>query len=116
VDLDVLGGPFVGQGDGLGEGVGEDDLPVPVPGLAGDLAGGISSIRLSISSTVRSATARSVETSQPTEVGPCSSWPAMSVARSSGSAVWSATTRISVGPASRSIPTLPKSWRLASAT
>ncbi len=28
----------------------------------------------------------------------------------------SAITRISVGPASRSIPTLPNSWRLASAT
>ena len=33
-----------------------------------------------------------------------------------GSAVSSAMTAISVGPASRSIPTRPNSWRLASAT
>ncbi len=50
------------------------------------------------------------------EVGPCSAWPSRSVATSRGSAVSSAMTSTSVGPASRSIPTRPNSWRLASAT
>ena len=47
---------------------------------------------------------------------PCSAWPSRSVAQSSPSTVSSAMTRVSVGPAIRSIPTRPKSWRLASAT
>ena len=77
---------------------------------------GSSPIRRSIASKASSATRVEVLISQPAEVGPCSSWPAMSAATSSGSALSSAITRISVGPASRSIPTLPNSWRLASAT
>ena len=40
----------------------------------------------------------------------------LGVAIISTSAVSSATTRISVGPAKRSMPTRPKSWRFASAT
>ena len=48
--------------------------------------------------------------------GSCSAWPRMSAATMDGSAVSSQMTRISVGPASRSIPTVPKSCRLASAT
>ena len=50
------------------------------------------------------------------EVGPCSAWPSRSAATSSGSALSSAITATSDGPASRSIPTRPNSWRLASAT
>ena len=50
------------------------------------------------------------------EVGPCSAWPSRSVAHSSASTLSSAMISVSVGPASRSMPTRPNSWRLASAT
>ena len=50
------------------------------------------------------------------ESGPCSAWESRSTATMNGSASSSAMTRISVGPANRSMPTSPKSWRLASAT
>lgn len=50
------------------------------------------------------------------ESGPCSAWLSRSTATMNASAVSSATTRISVGPATRSIPTSPYSWRFASAT
>ena len=59
---------------------------------------------------------REVVISSDGDVGPCSAWPSRSAATSSGSAVSSAMTATSVGPATRSIPTVPKSWRLASAT
>ena len=50
------------------------------------------------------------------ESGPCSAWLSRSTATTNGSAASSATIRISVGPANRSIPTSPNSCRLASAT
>ena len=50
------------------------------------------------------------------ELGSCSAWPSRSQATSAGSASSSAMTRISVGPASRSMPHRPYSCRLASAT
>ena len=50
------------------------------------------------------------------EVGPCSAWPRRSAAQRSPSTVSSAMINVSVGPASRSMPTRPKCWRLASAT
>ncbi|MCY1522333.1 hypothetical protein D9M68_571820 [compost metagenome] len=50
------------------------------------------------------------------EVGPCSAWPSKSTAHNSPSTLSSAMTSVSVGPANRSIPTRPYSWRLASAT
>ena len=50
------------------------------------------------------------------EVGPCSAWPNKSVAQISPSTLSSAITSVSVGPASKSMPTRPNNWRLASAT
>ena len=50
------------------------------------------------------------------ESGPCSAWLSRSTATTNGSAASSATIRVSVGPANRSMPTSPKSCRLASAT
>ena len=50
------------------------------------------------------------------EFGPCSACPSRSAATSSASAVWSASTATSEGPASRSIATVPNSCLFASAT
>ena len=50
------------------------------------------------------------------EVGPCSAWPRRSVAAISASQESSAMIKVSVGPASRSMPTWPNSCRFASAT
>ena len=60
--------------------------------------------------------ASEVVTSAAGESGPCSAWPSRSAATISGSAVSSAMTATSDGPASRSIATRPNSWRFASAT
>ena len=49
-------------------------------------------------------------------VGPCSACPKRSIAQISGSEVLSAIISVSVGPANKSIPTLPNNCRLASAT
>ena len=59
---------------------------------------------------------REVVTSTAGESGPCSACESRSTATTSGSASSSAITRISVGPANRSMPTSPNSCRLASAT
>ena len=67
-------------------------------------------------SSTASPSARDVVISTAGEVGPCSAWPSRSSATSSGSALSSAMIATSVGPASRSMPTWPNSWRLASAT
>ena len=50
------------------------------------------------------------------EVGPCSAWPSRSTAHISPSTVSSAMMRVSVGPANKSMPTLPYSCLFASAT
>ena len=50
------------------------------------------------------------------EFGPCSAWPKRSVAQISPSTESSAMISVSVGPASRSMPTRPNNCRLASAT
>ena len=50
------------------------------------------------------------------ELYPCSACPSKSVAQISASTVSSAITIVSVGPANKSIPTVPKSCLLASAT
>ena len=58
----------------------------------------------------------SVVKTQPGELYPCSAWPTISAATISLSADLSAIIAISVGPAKRSIPTLPNKIRFASAT
>ena len=63
----------------------------------------------SISSGMASASARDVVIIVAGEVGPCSACPSKSVTTISASEVWSAITRISVGPANKSIPTRPYS-------
>ena len=48
--------------------------------------------------------------------GSCSAWAIRSAATKRGGAVWSAMIATSVGPASASVPTVPRSIRLAAAT
>ena len=55
-------------------------------------------------------------TNQKGELYPCSAWLTKSVATRCGSACASARIRLSVGPATMSMPTRPKRMRLASAT
>jgi hypothetical protein len=55
-------------------------------------------------------------TSTEAAIGSCSAWLIRSAATKRGSAVSSAITMISVGPASESIPITPLSSRLAAAT
>ena len=50
------------------------------------------------------------------EFVPCSAWPNRSVAHSCASTLSSAMISVSVGPASKSMPTRPNNCRLASAT
>ena len=63
-----------------------------------------------------SASGRQVVNSQAGDSWPCSAWPTRSLATISASALSSAITATSDGPAKTSMPTLPNSARLASAT
>src|SRR5450759_1087091 len=66
-------------------------------------------------STARASSSESV-TSTDAAIGSCSAWLTRSVATCAGSAPASARMAISVGPASASIPTTPRTTRLAAAT
>ena len=114
--LHVLGGDAVGFGNQFLVGVAQDDLAVVAPGHAGDVGGRQHASWRSISASMPSAIVFEVVSSIAGEVGPCSAWPSRSVAHISTSAVSSAMISVSVGPASRSMPTRPNSCRLASAT
>jgi hypothetical protein len=67
-------------------------------------------------SSVRSASSTESVTSTDADVGPCSAWLSRSAATSTGSAVASATTITSLGPASASMPTAPRRSRFAAVT
>ena len=63
-----------------------------------------------------SASARLVVNSHAGDSWPCSAWPTRSLATIPASALSSAMTATSEGPAKTSMPTLPNNARLASAT
>ncbi len=69
----------------------------------------------SSASTASASAGESVTSTEP-EVGPCSAWLIRSAATSEASALSSARTAISVGPASESMPIRPANSRLAAAT
>jgi hypothetical protein len=64
----------------------------------------------------RSAISAEVVTSTAEALGSCSAWESRSAAMNSGSAHSSATTRISLGPAMMSMPTVPATIFLARTT
>ena len=76
----------------------------------------VAATRASSSFTTASASATESVTSTAAASGSCSAWLIRSAATITGSAVASATTMISVGPASASMPMTPLSRRLAAAT
>ncbi len=65
--------------------------------------------------TDAASSGESVTSTEPA-IGSCSAWLIRSAATNAGSAVSSASTAISVGPASESMPTMPRSSRLAATT
>src|SRR3984893_1528378 len=103
----MLGGDPVGLGDHLVLAGAQDDLTVVAPGDPGDVGGRHTVSCRSTSAAVACASLSEVVSRIAGEVGPCSAWPKRSVAHISASAVSSAMTRISVGPAKRSMPTRP---------
>ena len=68
------------------------------------------------SRSTSAASAALVVTSMHSESGPCSAWASRSAAQSSASAVSSATTSTSLGPAGRSMPTRPETRSFAAVT
>ena len=113
----MLDGELVGQRVRLVEVVDDVHLAVVAPGGAGDVAGRHARQQLlDVGDRLHGPSGSEVVISTAGESGPCSAWLSRSTATTNGSACSSATTRISVGPAKRSMPTSPKSCRLASAT
>src|SRR5215217_4052723 len=115
--FEVLGRVLVGDAHHLLVALANDYLTAVPPSLPGDILGRPTSFQPAIYlPNVASPTSREVVSRIAGEVGPCSACPKRSAARRRGSAESSAMIRISVGPARRSMPTVPKSCRFASAT
>ena len=114
----MLGGVRVDHRDPLLDVVDQDDGGLaPGQGLPdpGRVLGGRHLLGQLVSCTCSASRAESV-TSTAAASGSCSAWEIRSAATCTGSAVSSASTAISVGPASESMLTRPFSSRLAATT
>ena len=115
--LHVLGGEAVGLGHHLLLAVAHDDGAVVGPGFAPrSPASAGSAAAAPPRPSSRARVSLSWSTGSPASSARVRPGPSRSVAHSSPSTLSSAMTNVSVGPASRSMPTRPNSCRLASAT